>query len=101
MQSRRARSPKPAAGARRAPSASAQLTVRNVPVSVDRALRRKAATEHRSLNEVLVEALGRGGGGIEAPVYDDLDHLAGTWKEDPGFDKALAEQDRVDEGLWR
>lgn len=86
---------------RPAPRTKSQLTVRNVPSPIDRALRRKASSEHRSLNEVLVEALGRGVGSLEAPFYDDLDHLAGTWEEDPGFDAAMVAQDQVDEGLWR
>ena len=34
-------------------------------------------------------------------VYTDLDALAGAWVDDPGFDDAIALQDRVDETLWR
>ena len=33
-------------------------------------------------------------------IYHDLDELAGTWKEDPDFDKAIRIQDQVDPGLW-
>jgi hypothetical protein len=86
---------------RRASASATQLTVRGVPAHIDRALRGKAAAEHRSLNDVLVEALGRGAGVEAAPVYDDLDHLAGRWVEDPGFDAALAAQDLVDDEMWR
>ena len=80
-----------------------QYTVRGVPVQVDGALRRKASLEGRSLNHVLREALAReaGVGGVDEVVYRDLDTLAGTWVEDPEFDRAIAAQDRVDEALWR
>ena len=86
---------------RRTGNSTSQLTVRGVPAHIDRALRGKAAAEHRSLNEVLVEALGRGAGVEAAPVFTDLDHLAGKWEEDPAFDAALAAQDLVDEEMWR
>jgi hypothetical protein len=31
----------------------------------------------------------------------DLTDLAGTWVEDPAFDQAIADQDVVDEDLWK
>jgi hypothetical protein len=70
---------------------------------VDRALRRKALEERKSLNEVLRDALLREAEGPDLPgrVYTDLDALAGAWVDVPGFEEALAEQDRVDESLWR
>src|SRR5262245_30987467 len=83
--------------------AAIQYTVRNVPPTVDAALRRKAAAEGNSLNEVLRQALVK-----EAVLssqgkrtYHDLDHLAGTWVEDPEFDAAIAAQDVIDESLWK
>jgi len=30
----------------------------------------------------------------------DLSDVAGTWQEDESFDRALAEQDQVDESMW-
>jgi plasmid stability protein len=80
-----------------------QYTVRNVPRMVDAALRRKAAEERKSLNEVLRQALMKEAGSAsqERRTYDDLDHLAGTWVEDPEFDAAIAAQDVVDESLWK
>lgn len=79
-----------------------QYTLRDVPEAVDKALRQKARREGRSLNRVAVEALARGAGVAEAPVkYRDLSDLAGTWGKDPGRDAALAEQDRVDDELWK
>jgi hypothetical protein len=31
----------------------------------------------------------------------DLSDLAGTWVEDPAFDRAIADQDQVDESIWK
>jgi hypothetical protein len=33
--------------------------------------------------------------------HRDLSDLAGTWVEDPAFDQAIADQDLVDEDLWK
>lgn len=80
-----------------------QYTVRDIPPHVDRALRRKALAEHKSLNEVLRNALIREveEEGLSPRRHHDLDDLAGTWVEDPEFDAALAAQDQIDEALWR
>ncbi len=37
----------------------------------------------------------------EQNVYHDLDDLAGTWVDDPEFDKAIEEQHRIDPELWK
>ena len=100
-------------GARSGPTAKAshtssspptvQYTVRSVPAHVDKALRRKADKERKSLNEVLRGALIREaeGTGLPERVYTDLDALAGSWVDVPDFDDAIQAQDRVDEALWR
>jgi hypothetical protein len=76
--------------------------VRDVPAHVDRALRRRASEEGKSLNQLLRETAKEAGGDMASPVlHHDLDALAGTWDDDPEFDRALAEQDRVDEAMWR
>jgi hypothetical protein len=33
--------------------------------------------------------------------YSDLDDLAGSWVQDPVFDRAVEEMDTVDNELWR
>jgi hypothetical protein len=33
--------------------------------------------------------------------YRSLEGIAGTWKEDPEFDRALEDQRRIDPGLWK
>jgi plasmid stability protein len=78
-----------------------QYTIRNVPDYLDAALREAARREGKSLNEIAVLALVRGAGLSEAPRRKrDLTDLAGSWREDPAFDRALAAQDTIDEELW-
>ena len=83
------------------PQKPRQYTIRNVPAAVDRALRKQARAGGMSLNKAALEALRRGTD-VDAPVrYHDLDHLIGKWVDDPEFDRAIAEQDVIDEELWR
>ena len=79
-----------------------QYTLRNVPAALDRALRARARREGRSLNEVLIDAL-RAATGLSEPLvrYRTLSGIRGTWREDPEFDAAIADQDRVDDELWK
>ena len=79
-----------------------QYTIRDIPSILDSELRRRARTEGKSLNAVTIEALVRGAGMGETPLRQrDLGDVAGTWEEDRDFDEAIADQDRIDEGLWR
>ncbi len=79
-----------------------QYTIRKIPGSLDVALRRRAREQGKSLNDVAIEALARGAGISERPGRQrDLGDVAGTWREDRVFDRALAAQDVVDEELWK
>ena len=79
-----------------------QYTLRNVPEEVDRTLRERAHRERRSLNDVALEALRQGAGLARTPVRRrDLSDLAGSWVEDPETDRALEQQRRIDDELWR
>jgi len=69
-----------------------QYTIRGVPEAVDRVLREQARKTGKSLNEAALDALRRGAG---------MDHLIGKWEDDPQFERAIADQDVVDEELWR
>jgi plasmid stability protein len=78
-----------------------QYTIRSVPDHVDRALRRRARQEHKSLNKVILEALEQAVA-TEAPkLHHDLDFLIGTWREDPAFDEAMKDFEQIDEEMWR
>lgn len=79
-----------------------QYTLRNIPDYLDATLRDVARREGKSLNEVAVAALARGAGLAERKhIKRDLSDIAGTWQEDPAFDSAIADQQKIDEALWR
>jgi hypothetical protein len=79
-----------------------QYTLRDIPPALDSELRRRAKDEGKSLNSVAIEALIRGAGlGETALRLRDLSDIVGTWQEDREFDQAIAEQDQIDEHLWR
>ena len=81
-----------------------QYTIRNIPKKVDQALRKKAKEQGRSLNDVAIEALAVATGVVQSakPVQRiDLSDIAGTWVEDPEFDKIMREQDQIDPEMWR
>ncbi len=78
-----------------------QYTIRNVPDYLDAALRRAARQQGKSLNEAALQALVRGAGLSETVRRKrDLADLAGSWREDPAFESALAAQDTIDEAMW-
>jgi hypothetical protein len=79
-----------------------QYIIRNVSERLDAALRRQAREQGKSLNEVAIEALTRGAGLGDRPLRQrDLLDVAGTWRHDRAFDRALAAQDTVDQELWK
>jgi hypothetical protein len=79
-----------------------QYTIRNVPARLNQVLREKAVTEQKSLNEATLDALEKGAGLADEEVrHHDMDDLAGTWVEDPEFDRAIRDMDKVDPELWK
>ena len=82
------------------------MTLRGIDERIAAALKEKARKEGTSVNafvlRVLKESLG-----IEKKkrgvVYDDLDHLAGTWskKDAAEFEQATAVFGKVDEEMWK
>jgi plasmid stability protein len=82
--------------------ANIQYTIRGISERLDARIRERAAKEGKSLNEALIEVLKTGLGiGDHQVRYTDLDDLAGTWVNDPEFDRAIEEMDRVDPELWK
>lgn len=74
------------------------------PTRLDSELRRRAKAEGKSLNSIVIEALIRGAGlsqTTEGGRRRELGDIAGTWQEDPELDQVIAEQDQIDERLWR
>jgi hypothetical protein len=79
-----------------------QYTIRGVPSAVDAALRHRARADGKSLNEAAVDALTEGTGLAGKPrKRRDLGDIAGSWKADKALESALADQDLVDDDLWR
>lgn len=78
-----------------------QYTIRNVPSSVDRALKRKAMEKHTSLNSLLLRALEKEAGvGGESSTHSDLDALIGSWVSDPEVDRALRDSRNMNPRDW-
>jgi hypothetical protein len=79
-----------------------QYTLRNVPRTVDKALRAKAKAERKSLNQAALDALKAGLGVTDAPKKKrDLSDIAGTWVDDPLFEQIRREHDQIDPEMWR
>lgn len=79
-----------------------QYTIRGIPPAVDMALRERARQTGKSLNEAALDALAEGAGVTGVPrKRRDLSDVAGTWIEDPEFDAAIADQDQIDDELWK
>lgn len=74
----------------------------NVPEEIDRALRARAAAEHKSLEQAILDALAKDLG-VNAPQLRprDFSDLAGTWQDDPEFNAAMEDQRRIDWELWK
>jgi plasmid stability protein len=78
-----------------------QYTLRSVSDNLDRALRRRAREQGKSLNQVAIEVLAHGAGiSGQRRRQRDLRDIAGTWRNDRAFDRALAAQDAIDQELW-
>ena len=79
-----------------------QYTIRNVSPQLDRYLRQKAKVQKKALNEVALEALGKGLGIYGLPtLYNDLDYLIGSWENDPKFERAIQLQRQIDSEMWK
>lgn len=83
-------------------TACMQYTLRNIPSTLDEALRERAREEGKSLNEVAIETLLAGLGLSGEPIRRrDLRDIAGSWVSDPEVEEALQDQRRIDLDLWR
>ena len=79
-----------------------QYTIRGIPPAVDEALRKRAKSSGKSLNEAAIDALAEGVGLPETRrKRRDLSDIVGTWVEDKDFDDAIADQNRIDDDLWK
>jgi hypothetical protein len=72
-------------------------------MKVDSALRRRAQTTGKSINQVAVEALTLGVGEQLQVLHDDLDFLVGSLRpaEALALEREITAQRIIDEKLWR
>ena len=78
-----------------------QYTLRKIPPSLDSVLRRRANEEHKSLNQVVLDALMRTFGLRNGPVKQrDLSDIVGAEGFEPEVEKVLEDQRVVDSEMW-
>ena len=74
------------------------VTLRNIPPDIARAIRQRAKRDGTSLNRTVINLL------QEKPTrYRDLDAFAGSWTKEQAdeFDRTLAEQRKIDPEMWK
>ena len=82
------------------------MTLRGIDDAISGALKEKARREDTSVNTVMLRIL-KESLGLEKKkrimIYDDLDHLAGTWSLNDltEFDNATSAFEKVDEDMWK
>ncbi|HBG04135.1 MAG: hypothetical protein A2075_01125 [Geobacteraceae bacterium GWC2_58_44] len=82
------------------------MTLRGIDDAISGALKEKARREDTSVNTVMLRIL-KESLGIEKKkrivIYDDLDHLAGTWslKDLTEFENATSAFEKVDADMWK
>ena len=82
------------------------MTIRGLDDLTIKALKEKAKKEGSSINAALVKLLQEELGikkKKRTVVYNDLDHLAGTWsdKDYKEFLQATADFAKIDENVWK
>ena len=84
----------------------ATMTLRGIDDAISGALKERARREDSSVNTVMLRIL-KESLGLEKKkrnvVYNDLDHLAGTWspQDFTEFESATSTFEKVDEELWK
>jgi len=85
-----------------------QITLRGIPVEVEKAMKKEAERKGVSLNKAFIALLENTAGTKKRAqrkqtLHHDLDHLCGTWtkREADEFTRNLEFQRRIDEGLWK
>jgi hypothetical protein len=82
------------------------MTLRGIDERIAGALKERARKEDTSVNTVMLGILKKSLG-IEKKkrsiLYDDLDHLAGTWSDQDAveFERTIAVFEAVDKEMWK
>jgi len=85
-----------------------QITLRGIPVDIERMIKREAERKGLSLNKAFISLLEKATGTKEKVqkrkfLHHDLDHLCGIWtkREGEGFTKTIEFQRSIGEDLWK
>jgi hypothetical protein len=78
-----------------------QYTIRNIPVPIDRYLRKRAKISGQSLNHVIIEELSDRAGLLSNNLIDSLDWMIGANVIDNGVIQALNEEDKIQKNLTK
>jgi hypothetical protein len=79
-----------------------QYTIRNIPPSVDKIIRKRSKLSGKSFNQTVVELLSlQTFGTTEPPSDDNFDWLYNMKTLDASFDQAIEDQSKIDDKLWR
>ena len=81
------------------------LTIRKLPQEVADAVHRRAEEAHMSLSKALITLLEEKivGRAAKKKKKRDLNYIAGSWSDQAfrEFDESLAEQRKIDPGMWK
>ena len=85
-----------------------QITLRGIPVEIERMIKREAQKKGLSLNKAFISLLEKATGTKEKAqekrsLHHDLDHFCGIWtkREAEEFTKNVEFQRKIDEDLWK
>ena len=84
----------------------AAMTIRGLDESMVNALKEKAKKEGTSVNSALLKIIKEDLGLAKKKrtvIYNDLDHLAGTWdnKDYSEFKKRIEDFEKIDKNTWK
>jgi hypothetical protein len=81
------------------------FNLRGINPTVMAMLKREAEKQHTSINLLILKCIEQGVGfshKVNRPIFNDLDHLAGTWKKEDlkAFKKNIQHFEKIDKDLW-
>lgn len=78
-----------------------QYTIRNIPLQVDRVIKKQSKQSGKSFNQTVVDILAlQTLGTTKISDKDDFDWLFGANSLDQGFDEAIKDMSKIDEKIW-
>jgi len=85
-----------------------QITLRGIPVEIERMIKKEAERKGLSLNKAFISLIEKATGTRakmrkRKSMHHDLDHLCGVWtkRDAEEFTKNFEFQRTIDEGLWK